>query len=258
MKDKQPTKRFTSRVENYVRYRPGYPAAILPLLREQTGLLPNWAIADIGSGPGNLARLFLDNGYSVIGVEPNDAMREAGEALLSSNSRFSSVKGSAESTTLLENSIDLVTAGQAFHWFDPSATRIEFQRILRNSGWVALIWNKRSEGSAPILDAWSEMLSKHSPEYNHVRHRDEAAHEGMTVLFGDAGYRTFTFPHEQALDSEAFWGRLISSSYTPLPGEPGHEEIRARSQEIFDEHEVDGVVRFPYETRVHIGQIRAK
>lgn len=255
MIDKRPTERFTSRVENYVRYRPSYPAALLALLRAQIGLTEDWEIADIGSGPGNLTRLLLDNGNTVFGVEPNDAMREAGEILMADYPKFTSVNGTAESTNLPSRSIDMITAGQAFHWFDPPAARTEFQRILRRPGWVALIWNRRPEGSAPILDAWSSMLREHSPEYDAVSVRDEAAEAGMAALFGEAGYRTFALPHEQVLDAEAFWGRLISSSYTPLPGEPGHEEIRTRSQEIFDEHAVEGVVRFPYETQVFIGKL---
>ena len=255
MIDKRPTERFTVRVENYVRYRPDYPPGIIPLLKKQTGLSTDGIVADIGSGPGNLTRLFLDNGYTVIGVEPNDAMREAGEVVLGNCPSFTSVNGSAEATTLPNDSIDLITAGQAFHWFDPAPTRIEFQRILKNPGWVALIWNKRPEGSAAIMDAWNEMLREHSPEYQVVGHRDDAAQAGMSVLFGDDGYRKFTLPNEQALDAEAVWGRLISSSYTPLPGEPGHVEIKRRSQEIFDEFAVDGILRFPYETQIFIGKI---
>lgn len=256
MTDMKPTERFTSRVENYVRYRPNYPSALLPLVIEQTGLGTDWEIADVGSGPGNLTRLFLENGYSVTGIEPNDAMREAGEELLAKYPRFRSMNGTAEATTLPSRSIDLVTAGQAFHWFEPAATRAEFSRILRGGGWVALIWNKRPEGSAPILDAWGDLLREHSPEYSRVAVRDDAAEAGMAVLFGGNRYQKFVLPHAQELDAEAFWGRMISSSYTPLPGEPGHDELKERSQALFDEYATGGIVRFPYETQVFIGTIR--
>ncbi len=254
MTEQQPTKRFSSRVENYVRYRPDYPSAIIPLLQEQTGLTLNWSLADIGSGPGNLTRLLLDSGYSVIGIEPNDAMREAGDVLLDGYPRFSSLNGRAEATTLPDNSIDLITAGQAFHWFDPPATRVEFKRILKAGGWVALIWNKRPEGEFHVLDAYSDMLQRYSPEYDLVRRRDDSAAAGMSVLYGDNGYREFSLPHLQALSYDAFWGRLMSSSYTPLLGQPGHDEIRIRSREIFDEYAVDGILEFPYETQLFLGQ----
>jgi SAM-dependent methyltransferase len=254
--DPRPTERFTSRVENYIRYRPGYPEETIQILEREAGLNPGWTIADIGSGPGNLSRIFLDHAYTVIGVEPNAAMREAGESLLSGYPNFNSVDGSAESTNLPEKSVEFITAGQAFHWFDPPAARREFQRILRKPGWVALIWNKRPEGVAPVLDAWHEMLLKYSPDYQLVRHEDDHTKEGMAILFGDAGYRKFTLPNEQLLDAEACWGRMISSSYTPLPGEPGHEEIKRRNQEIFEEYAVNGILRFPYETQIFLGQVR--
>ncbi len=255
MIDRLPTERFTSRVENYVRYRPFYPAGIIPLLEKQIGLRSEWTIADVGSGPGNLTRLFLEHGYSVIGIEPNDAMRQAGDALMARYPGFTSVKGVAENTTMQGCSIDLIVAGQAFHWFDPAATLIEFQRILKEPGWVALIWNRRAEGAAPVLDAWDQMLRDFAPEYRTVVHRDDSAQESMAVLFGTSGYQSFFLPNEQELDADAFWGRLISSSYTPLPGQPGHDEIKRRSQEIFQEFSVGGLVRFPYETGIYLGQI---
>lgn len=255
MVDKSPTERFTSRVENYVRYRPSYPTTIIPLLEEQTGLDSDWSIADIGAGPGNLTRLLLDHGFRVIGVEPNDAMREAGEALLGGRTRFTSTKGTAEATSLPSGSVDLITVGQAFHWFEPAATRREFLRVLRSDGWVALIWNKRPEGDVPILDAWSEVFRANSPEFDAVRYRDDAAAAGMAILFNSPDYLRFTLPNEQELNAEAFWGRILSSSYTPLPGEPGHEEIKRQCELIFAEHSVDGLVKIPYETQVFLGQL---
>lgn len=255
MSNNLPTERFTSRVADYVRYRPDYPAAIIPLLIREIGLETSWVVADIGSGPGNLTRRFLDFGCTVFGVEPNDAMRTAGEGLLAGESRFASIAGSAESTTLATHSIDLVVAGQAFHWFDPLPTRDEFRRILRGSGWVMLIWNRRPEGSSPLLDAYSDMLRKYSVEYDRVAVQDHKATAGMDLLFGAGGYRRFDLPHEQVFDVEGFWGRLLSSSYTPLPSEPGHEEIRKRSGEIFETYAENGLLRFPYETQIFLGQL---
>lgn len=253
MQTQRPTERFTNRVADYVRFRPDYPAEIIGILQREIGLSPDWTVADIGSGPGNLARCFLDFGCAVYGVEPNEAMQQAGEQLLSDESRFMSIAGSAETTNLDDRSVDLVTAGQAFHWFDPPRTRNEFLRILREPGWVVLIWNRRPAGESPVLDATSAMFRQYAPEYERVVVRDSAARAGMDTLFGKGKYRLFTLPHEQLLDAEGFWGRLMSSSYMPLPGEPGHDEIRARSREIFDEFAVDGILRYPYATQIYVG-----
>jgi len=135
--------RFSNRVADYVRYRPGYPAALFDLLRVECAFTSNHAVADVGSGTGLLTKLFLENGNRVFGVEPNQEMRRAGEEFLHSFPKFTSVAGSAEATTLGDASVDFVTAGQAFHWFDPQAARREFLRILKTNGWVVIAWNDR-------------------------------------------------------------------------------------------------------------------
>ncbi len=251
----QSTERFTNRVENYVRYRPNYPDSLVPLLEREIGLTPAWEIADVGSGPGNLTRQFLAFGATVIAIEPNQAMREAGEVLMNGYGSFTSIAGTAEATTLTHASVDLVTAGQAFHWFEPESTRIEFQRILRGPGWVVLVWNRRMEGTSQVLDEHHEMLQQYSPDYGKVAVSDKGSHQGMGILFGEAGYREFSLRNEQLLDEDAYWGRLLSSSYVPLLGQPGHDEIRRRSLEIFEAHADDGILRFPYETQIFVGKV---
>src|SRR5579872_6213874 len=128
------TQRFSNRVDNYVKYRPGYPKEILTFLKDAAGFSPDWIVADIGSGTGISTTLFLDNGNTVYTVEPNGPMRTKAEELLDSRPGFISIDGTAEATTLPPSSIDLIIAGQAFHWFDPIPTKKEFHRILRPQG----------------------------------------------------------------------------------------------------------------------------
>src|ERR1700744_1650569 len=145
------TQRFTDRVADYVKYRPSYPRDVVSFLHETCGVAPDAQVADIGAGTGISARLFLDAGHPVIAVEPNLAMREAANAWLAPYENFRSVAGTAEATTLEDASVDLVIAAQAFHWFDPVATRREFARILRPQGHVALFWNSRLLDRSPFL-----------------------------------------------------------------------------------------------------------
>src|ERR1019366_8204811 len=124
-----PTGRFSSRVDDYVRYRPSYPSGIVTLLQLHCGLTPVSVVADIGSGTGLLAELFLKFGCVVFCVEPNIQMRIAGEHMLRGFGNFHSVDGRAENTGLGDASVDLAVSGQAFHWFDPVRTRDELRRI---------------------------------------------------------------------------------------------------------------------------------
>src|SRR5689334_2737571 len=123
------TKRFSNRVEQYVKYRPSYPKEIIPFLEKNAGLNSSFVIADIGSGTGISTKLFLDNGNKVFAIEPNNEMRKKGEELLRDHSSFISINGTAEQTTLADGSIDMIVAGQAFHWFDAGKTKSEFRRI---------------------------------------------------------------------------------------------------------------------------------
>src|ERR1700732_4045643 len=160
--------RFSNRVADYVRYRPGYPPEVLAVLRTACGLRPGHVIADVGSGTGFLSELFLKNGNRVYGIEPNEAMRAAGEEYLASYDAFVSIDASAEATTLESGTINFVTAGQAFHWFEPNAARREFQRILKPGGWVVVMWNDRQMDSA-FANAYEELLVNYGTDYQRGR-----------------------------------------------------------------------------------------
>jgi SAM-dependent methyltransferase len=248
--------RFSNRVADYVRYRPGYPRAILDTLREECGLTPESVIADVGSGTGLLSRLFLDNGNLVYGVEPNAEMRAAGEESLRGYAKFQSIAASAEATTVPGASVDFVVAGQAFHWFDPQAARTEFARILRSSGWVAVVWNERRIETSALLRDYEAMLRKYSPDYAQVsaKYPEDAR---MAEFFGPGGLRHRTFPNEQIFDFDGFRGRLLSSSYSPPKDHPHHEPILAELRRIFDAHNEDRRVRVEYTTHLYYGRLKS-
>ncbi|MDP9149350.1 MAG: class I SAM-dependent methyltransferase [Myxococcota bacterium] len=245
--------RFSDRVADYVRYRPGYPEALVDLLRVDCGLGPGAVVADLGSGTGILTRALLATGSFVAAIEPNAAMRDAAERDLAGEARFRSVDASAEATTLAGKSVDLVTAAQAFHWFDPARARAEFERILKPGGWVALVWNDR-EDSALNRD-YEDMLERLAPAYAAVRERDRATQSKMRSFFAPESPRRARFSNEQRLDEAGLLGRLESSSYVPRAGQPGYDAVAARAREIYRAHQRDGHVTLAYETVVWYGRL---
>ncbi|MFN8177833.1 MAG: class I SAM-dependent methyltransferase [bacterium] len=249
-----PTKRFSDRVENYVKYRPRYPREVLDALRTECGLTPSSVIADVGSGTGILTEMLLANGNVVFAVEPNADMREAAERSLAGRSSFRSVAGRAEATTLGDSSVDIVTAGQAFHWFERDAARREFIRILRPGGWVALVWNEREADATPFLVAYEELLRRHSPDYLAVDHR-QIDEEVLDAFFGAGGYRSKAFRNRQDFDYEGLEGRLLSSSYAPMPGHPNHAPMLKDLAAMFRTHARDGRVTFEYRTILFYGRL---
>jgi SAM-dependent methyltransferase len=245
------TSRFSDRVENYVRYRPGYPPEALQALRDECGLHPEHVIADIASGSGIWTRMLLENGNRVFGVEPNTEMRQAGERLMAGFPRFTSINGKAEATTLADRSVDLVTAAQAAHWFDRARARQEFVRILKPGGWLILLWNERVVEGTPFLRQYEELLLKFGTDYKDVRH--ERTTEAVNEFFDPAPYQERGFAMGQEFDYAGLEGRLLSSSYAPGPEHPQHQPMLSELRRIFDKHAVNGRVVVDYKTRVYFG-----
>jgi SAM-dependent methyltransferase len=251
---RKPTERFGRRVESYVRSRPSYPTEVVELLEKGCGIAPGWVVADVGSGTGILSRLFLDRGCRVYGIEPNVDMRRAGEALLATYRLFTSTDGTAEDTGLPDAAVDLVAAGQAYHWFDARAARREFIRILQPQGWVVLIWNDRRKQGSPFLEAYEELLLAYGTDYQEVDHT-RIGHQQIQSFFGSKPIGTASFENHQSFGFEGLKARLLSSSYTPGPNHPRHTDMLRTLREIFELHEVDDHVRIEYDTKVYYGQL---
>ncbi len=246
------TSRFSDRVENYVRYRPGYPAQVVQELQAQCGLERSHVVADIASGTGLWTRMLLENGNLVFGVEPNAEMREAGERLLSAFPKFSSVAGTAEATSLADQRVDFVTAAQAAHWFDRVRARREFVRILKPGGWLVLLWNERQTDSTKFLRDYEQLLLTYGTDYEEVRH--ERTTDAVNEFFDPAPFQERVFEMRQQFDYAGVEGRLLSSSYAPGPEHPQHAPMLRELRRIFDACAVEGRAAFEYTTRLYFGR----
>ena len=245
---------FSGRVDDYVKTRPSYPHALLGVLRETCALGAASVVADLGSGTGLFARLLLESGATVHAVEPSEEMRAAAERLLGSDPHFRSVAGGAEATTLPAATIDIVTAAQAFHWFDVERTREELRRILRaragvaaQTGNVALVWNDRELDADAFHRAYEELLVRRCPKYRELQGKADTTSK-FDALLGAGRWRRVSVPNEQHLDREGLVGRLLSSSYAPRSAAPGHDETFTELRAIFDRHAESGRVTMRYTT----------
>jgi SAM-dependent methyltransferase len=247
-----PRQRFSSRVADYTAGRPGYPSAIVELMRRECGMTGQSVVADIGSGTGLLSRLFLQAGCKTFGVEPNAPMRQAGEAALADESRFTSIDGSAEATGLPDDSVDLIVAGQAFHWFNADAARAEFARILRPGGGVASIWNERVTSGDAFLVGYERLLLDCGADYRQVDHR-RISEDQLRSFFAPHALHYREFANLQKLDREALFARVRSCSYMPGPDHPRHAIMLGRIDDLFSAFAQNGSVVLAYKTRVWYG-----
>jgi len=246
--------RFSDRVADYIRYRPGYPLALYDLLRVECGLRAEHRIADVGSGTGLLSKLFLEHGNAVFGIEPNAEMRAGGEEFLRSYLNFTSIDGSAEATSLADASVHFVTAGQAFHWFDPVLSRRESHRILKPGGFVVVVWNDRRIAESRFGREYENLLIRYGTDYTRVK---EAYPEApvMRNFFGACTFHSRELPNFQEFDLDGLAGRLRSSSYAPQEGDVKYTPMMDALEKLFDANQVDGRVRMTYTTQIYFGQL---
>jgi ubiquinone/menaquinone biosynthesis C-methylase UbiE len=249
------TQRFSDRVEAYVQFRPGYPSALVQTLLQKTPLETGAVVADVGSGTGIFTQLLLDQRLKVFAIEPNANMRNAAEVLFADYPHFTSIDAPAENTGLADNSLDLITAAQAFHWFNNAATKAEFRRLLKPDGKLALIWNKRKV-SQPFQHAYDAVLKAYIPEYG-VVNQINLTESDIAEFFDDGHMELLRFDNSQQLTFSGLLGRLKSSSYCPAENSPQYPSLAAELAALFEQFALNNVVDFQYETQLYLGPVAA-
>ncbi len=242
-----------------MQYRPHYPQTLVDLLLNEQYIKPNSLIADIGSGTGISAQLFLQNNFKVIGVEPNKEMRLAAEEILKESSekgQFVSINANAEHTGIEDNSVDLVIAAQAFHWFDKEKFKAECKRILKPGAHVALVWNDRQTDTNDFLKLYEEFLQMFATDYKVVNHKNFQDKSIFDTFFGENNYKEYTLPYHQDVYLLGMRGRVLSSSYMPNETHPDYQHMMYVLRKIYQRYQENNKVRLKYDTRIYIGTIK--
>jgi SAM-dependent methyltransferase len=247
----KPTERFSGIVENYARYRPGYPGEIISILEEKYNMENGKVIGDIGSGTGIFSKLLIEAGYFVFCVEPNDEMRIYSENEFAGLQNFKSVKGTAEKTNLSSQSVDAITAAQSFHWFDTFPVIDEFNRILKPDGYIILIWNDRRSDNNDFMNQYEKLLTRYCPDYSETSHKNYSS-DRINSIFSGYNIDFYQIENHQDLNLDAFLGRLKSCSYCL---KKDHENYNLLMDEITTLHtafQSNGIVRFEYDTIMYV------
>ncbi len=244
---------FKGRSSDYSQYRPSYPPDIIPLLEKEIGFSPASVVADVGAGTGILSRLFIENGNTVFGVEPNDEMRGVAKTGLRAFPNFHALKGTGEETNLQQDSIDLVVCGQSFHWLDPVRAKVEFRRILKEPGNVALFWNDRVDVQGGFNPEYEKIIMEYSPKYHSSG--STVLDDGLFEDFFSGTCRVFTLDNFQELNLEGIMGRYQSASYSISQDDKNYQKLVNSFEEAFKEHQENGFVKLLYKTKAFIGTL---
>lgn len=244
---------FTGKSADYAASRPGYPPGLFEMLRSVSPPENEAVVADVGAGTGLLTAGLLEAGYRVVAVEPNAEMRAAADRQIGGVKGYRSVEGSAESLPIGVGSVSLITAAQAFHWFDVDRARAEFHRVLTSAGQVALIWNDRVLDD-PIQMALDEVfLAYGGAKRTAVVARDQRS--GVPRFFEPNPMRHYTFPNAQQLSREGLLGLVFSRSYIPARTSMEGAAVAERVGEIFYRHATEGSVEIRYQTTATLGRL---
>ena len=244
---------FDGKASLYAKYRPGYPTQIIDLLKEEAGFNQDWVVADIGSGTGILSDLFLVNGNIVYCVEPNDDMRSFSLQRHSSLKNCITLNRTAENTGLEDKSVDIIVAGQSFHWFDPVMAKKEFSRILKPGGYVSLIWNNRSNDENSLSKGFDQVCEKFSHNYHgtgNTRIFDETFNS-----FFNREFKMFKIPNMHEMDLDGLIGRYLSASYSLKLEDADYEKAISSLKKLYRRFENNGKVIMEYETQVFLGTL---
>lgn len=235
--------KFSGKADLYEKSRPSYAQEAIDLIKS---VIPaGGRIADIGAGTGIFTRQLVSAGFEVCAAEPNADMRAR---LADCGAEV--VCASAENTGLPEKAFSLVTAAQAFHWFDGAKFREECRRILVDGGKVLLLWNNEDK-SAPIIGDISEVCRRFCMQN---KPRGEFRNELSEDSFF-AEYKIYNFRNDLILDKEHFIANRMSRSHAPRKDDKNYAEMESALSRLFDKYSTNGTVTIPNITACYLGTV---
>ena len=217
---------YFNKAEDYAKFRPEYHQDAVKILIEKTNLDTSWCAADIGSGTGNLFKNYISFVKTVYAVEPNKDMRKHAESVFNSHSAFVSIDGTSGNTRIPSKSIDLLTMGQALHWFNVDESRKEFKRIMKPNCWIAIIWNEFTKSS----------------------------NINCSEFFPESEFQLYSFSHFIIENWEQYIGGIRSDSSSPTQDDASYLSFEEKHMQIFKSKAVDDLLKVEYTTNLILGR----
>ncbi|MEA5419830.1 class I SAM-dependent methyltransferase [Spirulina sp. CCNP1310] len=239
------TKRYSSCADDYAKNRPSYPASVIDAILEGLGEPSDILAADIGAGTGIGSHLLAERGVKVYAIEPNEAMIQAAK----SHPLVEFYNNPAEKIALPAHLLDLVVCFQSFHWFNPIKSVLEFHRILKSSGKLAIVWSD--------FDKNDDFTSTYTSLVNQIANR-----ELIKERFGDINpiidsslfvlSHQYEFSYCHQINFDGLIGYTKSSSIVSSEGEIYQEFLSSLKSLYSISKNTSGIVSLIFKAKVYI------
>lgn len=243
--------KYTNKAKYYSKYRPTYPNECVEYILSESKLKENSCVADIGAGTGIFTKKIMDKDFTTYAIESNKDMFNELNKL--KNDNLITIHTKAEKTKLSNNSIDLITVAQAFHWFDKYEFKQECNRILKENCNIALIWNEvdyNTNTGKHIMN----LIEKYT-NGNKLYKIDLSNNDSLVEGFFSSSYKKKIFSNNMELTKEQFVGDYLSKSYTPTENSKEYKEYLEDLNLLYDICSKDGLVNIEQNTYVYLGKI---
>ncbi len=233
---------FGRAAEDYRRHRAGFPESLFDRLRDLGIGLAGQALLDVGTGTGTLALGFARRGCRVIALDPDRSMLAGARELAREQGLTLELREArAEATGLAPASVDVVTAGQCWHWFERAAAARELARVLRPDGRLAIAHFDWLPLPGNVVAATEALIESHNPAWR--LGGGLGVHPRWLRDLGEAGYRSiesFSYDVEVPYTHEGWRGRIrasagVGASLSPTEVEAFDRELGRLLAERFPE-----------------------
>jgi ubiquinone/menaquinone biosynthesis C-methylase UbiE len=247
---------FKNKIAIYERYRPDYPDDLVQILKSKSLLKDNDIVAEFGCGTGKLTMLLLNNGNVVHGVEPEAEMTVFLQKKFARQSNFLLYNQSAETSNLPNKYFDVIISAQSFHLFNAEKAKNEFYRIIKQNGFILLVWYF-IDNHSPIAKDICSLFYQYGTIQNQQKRQEISIDDLQKIFYPNIVSYQIINQFEQRFSNEEFINSMLSSSYSPTKNDPAYLNYVNTAQSIYDKYSTTEN-HIKYNFQIHLYSLQPK
>lgn len=216
-------------------YEKGRPEISREALEYLYSIIPTDAVfVDVGAGTGKFTSLIAKRGNFIYAVEPNEEMRTVLTIKLKKYPNVKILGTCAEKTGIPDQSVDVIVAVTALHWFDLSAFKLECHRILKQGGMIIVVYNPLKTELRKVTNDYKKNIA--------------------ADCFFKMGCEIIEFPNSLYYPRDKFIAYHLSHSSSPTPNDMEFTSVLRELNLKFDLYKIDNSYLFDFVTVMYISK----